>query len=310
MSWQRSWWGARMPFEFAPSLPLFIVAVSFKIHPWLIHSVSYSLTVMKNLPIRTLIASGLLLTPLAQASIALNFAAISNPLFGTAGNLTQQYATVAPGINATMTAATPFTSPNPVNNGSVLGDIRVNAAPATNVNITISLWDASSGTGYNNPYNPGGSYSFAFGFFDIDGGFDSYDVVTVYTPGTYTVTSSTALLITTGAGVSFSGSASGEVPGQGGITTLTAAQAHVAAIYTVTNNSSINFDYAVGLAGPTPNVRNLLVDGNDLTESLAPFGLVTETFIPEPSAILLGMLSTSLFSLRRKRSSGVNFRTS
>lgn len=249
----------------------------------------------------TTAAALLLLAAPAQASIALNFGAISNPLFGTAGNLTQQYATVAPGINATMTAATSFSSLTPTNNGSVLGDIRVNVANSTNVNITIALWDATSGNGFVAPYNPGGSYSFAFGFFDIDGGAGTYDVVTVYTPGTYTVTSSSALVITTGAGVSFSGSASMEIPGQGGISTLTAAQADVAAIYTVNNTSSINFDYTVGISGtPVANGRNLLVDGNDLMESLAPFGPVTETFIPEPSAALLGLLGTCLLGRRRR----------
>lgn len=252
-------------------------------------------------PVPTLCSAiGLLLTAPAQASIALNFGAISNPLFGTAGNLTQTYAAVAPGINATMTAATVFTSLGPANNGSALGDIRVNAAPATNVNITISLWDATSGSGYNNPYNPGGSYSIAFGFFDIDGGFDSYDIVTVYTPGTYTVSSTTDLIITTGAGISFSGSGSGEIPGQAGITTLTAAQADVAAIYTVTNTPSINFDYTVGISGPTPSGRNLLVDGDNLVELLAPFGPVTETFIPEPSSLLLALTGLCLLGNRRR----------
>ena len=261
---------------------------------------------MKNAIMRALIlpaASLLLATPL-HASIALNFGAISNPLFGTSGNLTQQYTGVAPGINATMTAATSFTSLNPANNGSVLGDIRVNAANSTTVNITVALWDATSGNGYNNSYNPGGSYSWAFGFFDIDGGAGTYDVVTVYTAGTYTVTSTTALVITTGAGVSFSGIASPEIPGQGGITTLSAAQADVAAIYTVTNTSSINFDYAVGISGtPVANGRNLLVDGNDLMEGLATYGPVTETFIPEPSALLLALSSMAFLTKRRRSQS-------
>jgi hypothetical protein len=257
---------------------------------------------MKTHPIRTTAALTLLLAAPLHASIALNFGAISNPLFGTTGNLTQPYATVAPGINATMTVATPFLSLNPGNNGSVLGDLRVNAANSESVNITIALWDATTGSGYNTPYNPGGSYSFAFGFFDIDGGAGTYDVVTIYTPGTYTVTSTTSLVITTGAGVAFSGSASAEIPGQGGITTLTAAQAAVAAIYTINNLSSINFDYTVGVSGtPVANGRNLLVDGNDLMEQLAPHGPVTGTFVPEPTGPLLAILSAGLLSLRRRR---------
>ncbi len=132
----------------------------------------------------SLTASLLLAEPL-HASIALNFGAISNSLFGTPGNLTQPYTGVAPGINATLTAATIFSSLSPSNNGSVLGDIRVNAANSTTVNLTVALWDATIGSGYITPYNPGGSYSWAFGFFDIDGGAGTYDVVTVYTPGTY-----------------------------------------------------------------------------------------------------------------------------
>lgn len=257
---------------------------------------------MKKLRLGTTAALGLLLIAPVQASIALNFGALSNTLFGTSGNLTQPYATVAPGINATMTVAAPFISLNPSNNGSVLGDLRVNAANSESVNITIALWDATIGSGYTTPYNPGGSYSWDFGFFDIDGGAGTYDVVTVYTPGTYTVTTSTALVITTGTGVSFSGSASLEIPGQGGITTLTAAQANVAAVYTVSNLTSIYFNYTVGVSGiPVANGRNLLLDGNGLMEGLAPFGPVTETFIPEPSVPLLALFSASLLGLRRQR---------
>ncbi len=257
---------------------------------------------METHPLSLWSAIGLLLTATAQASIALNFGAISNPLFGTSGNLTQPYANVAPGINATLTAATPFVSLNPVNNGSVLGDIRINAANTTSVNITVALWDASAGNGYVSPYNPGGSYNWAFGFFDIDGGAGTYDIVTVHTPGTYTVTSTTALVITTGTGISFSGIASPEIPGQGGITTLSASQADVAAIYTLSNTSSINFDYTVGVSGtPVANGRNLLVDGNDLMEGLTSYGPITGTFIPEPSALLLATLGNGLLGLRRRR---------
>lgn len=238
----------------------------------------------------------------ADASVSLSFGAISNPLFGTPGNLVQQYPNAAPGINVTMTAAAPFLSLNPTNNGSVLGDIRVNAANSTNVNFTVALWDASVGSGYVSPYNPGGSYSWAFGFFDIDGGAGTYDVVTVYTPGTYTVSSSTALVITTGSGVSFSGIASPEIPGQGGITTLSAAQANVAAIYTINNASSLNFDYSVGISGtPVANGRNLLVDGNDLMEQLNPYGPVTVTFVPEPSGAFMALFGLGGVALCRRR---------
>ncbi len=110
------------------------------------------------------------------------------------------------------------------------------------------------------------------------------------------------MVITTGAGVSFSGILSAEIPGQGGITALTAAQADVAAIYSVSNTSSINFDYTVGIFGtPVANGRNLLVDGDDLMESLAPFGPVTETFIPEPSTALLASFGVFLLGIRRRQ---------
>ncbi len=103
---------------------------------------------MKKRRLGTAAALGLLLAEPVQASIALNFGALSNTSFGTSGNLTQPYATVAPGINATMTVAAPFISLNPSNNGSVMGDLRVNAANSESVNITIALWDATIGSGY------------------------------------------------------------------------------------------------------------------------------------------------------------------
>ena len=208
----------------------------------------------------------------ADATLFLNFGAVSNPAFGTAGNLTLQYPSVASGINATLTAAAPFTSFTPTNNGSVLGDARVNAANLTTINLTLAIWDATSGTGFNVPYNPGSAYDFSYGFFDIDGGAGTYDVVTIYTPGSYTLTTTSTLVVTTSPGqISFSGIASPEVPGQGGITSLSNAQADVAAIYHVSNLNTLLFDYTIGVSGtPVANGRNLLLDGDNLSEAWLP----------------------------------------
>jgi hypothetical protein len=235
-------------------------------------------------------------------SLLLNFGAQSDPTFNQAGDLLTQFSGVYSGINATLSAANAFPSTNSANNGSVLGDVRVNLRNSNNVDLTISLWDANSGNGFDVAYDPGTSYDWTFVFYDIDGDGSTFrDKVTVYSPGIYTLTDSTYLTTTVNSdSVSFLGGTS-SIPGQDGLVTLDANQANAAVSYKITNSPELRFNYNVG-NGTGSSHRNLLIDANDLTLAITgtpvPFNPV-----PEPSSTAIGVLGMTLLCLRRRRNS-------
>ena len=219
------------------------------------------------------------------------------------------FTSVATGINASVIAESAYTSNNPSNNGSINGDIRINAATNASAKMSITLWDASAGTGFDTQYNPGVNYDWNLNFFDLDGRpASSWDVVTLMTEGEYAVSENSGLGLTTSdlGHVSFRGRGIGDnVPGEAGLSTpITEEQANAMVSYTVENLSSVEFTYTVVLGSSgTAAGRNLLIDGGSLNIALDPFSPVTGTVVavPEPSslaAILLTLMG-SMFYRRR-----------
>lgn len=219
-----------------------------------------------------------------------------------------QYSGVADGINATLTAADSFASKNDANNGSVNGDLRVNLFTKQSVDLTLTLFDATVGDGFSSVYDPGESYDWSLGIYDIDGYRDPgvyYDVVTVYSTNianlTYTVTESTALVVTSEQGsVTFSGEVADGVPGQAGLTPpLTQDQSDVAALLTMSDTPTLTFTYTV--VGQNNRERNLLVDGGEISLT-GPVVTSAIQPVPVPAAGLLMLAGlASLGAVRRGR---------
>jgi len=237
-----------------------------------------------------------------SASLLLDFGTTTQDTFSTTGVMT--YSAVATGINARISATSgvPYTASNPTNNGSATGDIRVNAGVGSNIRMTLQLFDSTVGDGFTAFYNPGVNYDWNFVFYDIDRNHANFDEVTVYTPGIYTVTSNTDLSISSGTGfTTFSGQfTTGDVPGQDGLTSFTAAQADVAFGYKITNLNSIDFSYRVGDLGPNIGGRSLLIDANDLALAFEDFDPVV-TVVPEPSSLAFLFASSALLLKRRRK---------
>lgn len=247
-----------------------------------------------------------------SATFDLNFGAFSDPSFGTSSDdLVMYYEDVATGINATLTAANEFPARNASNHGAAADDIRVNMRRGNSVELTLTLWDATIGSGYDSAFNvDGGNFDWNLVFYDLDGVVgNSTDNITLLSPATYTVTTTTALTITeTEEGyVQFVGGGAANVPGQTGLDSFTQEQADVAVSVNIDGLSSISFIYE---ATGTNSGRNVLIDGGTLTTSLESFNTVTETVmspaavpLPASALLMLGGL-TALYGARhlsRKR---------
>ncbi|MGF1525177.1 MAG: VPLPA-CTERM sorting domain-containing protein [Candidatus Competibacterales bacterium] len=247
------------------------------------------------------------------SSITLDFGAVNFPNFGEdASNLEMRFDSVATGINASLTADAIFDGADQFH-GSVAGDLRVHTTPG-DVNLTLSLFNAAIGDGYTSLFDNGGSaFSWDLMFYDIDANFNvnngnRWDAVTLITPGTYTVTDTTALLVTQNAdgSVAFSGEDAGNRSGQDGLNTFNQAQADAAVLYTVSDTSVINFIYGVDIDGTATAGRNLLVDGGQL--SFDGFGTVTGNVgapvsvpVPAPlSLIAAGIAGFGAIARRRR----------
>lgn len=246
------------------------------------------------------------------SSFTLDFGNVTASSFGTTGNLTIEYLEVADGINATLTATDTFSSSPRSNNGSISGDIRVNATNSQDVEMTLTLFDSTVGDdGFTTLYDPGTDFDWDLGFYDIDG-WDTrpneyYDVVTIDTTNigamSYTVTESTGLVITSDDdSVSFSGTNTGGIAGQTGLDgELSQAQSDVSMILSLSNTPTVTFTYSV--FGTDNRTRNLLVDGGAIslagetvTTAVAPVPL------PAPGALMVAGLA-GLGIARRMRKS-------
>lgn len=253
------------------------------------------------------------------ASIVLDFGASSQPGFSAAGDLRMEFVGVATDINASMTADAAYDSNNPTNNGSASGDARINSRIGGDVIVRLELWDATVGTGFESLYDPGVDFSWKFAFYDIDGRPATFDVLTVFTPGTYTLSGTSNLVVNaTGQSTSFSGIKAededgtvigtgpdtvnnGDIPGQEGLqqSGVTQLQADYMVIYEVENTSVIDFGYAVG--GNRNSGRNLLIDGGELNlDDFDPKTSVTPVPLPMAGWMMLAGLGT-LVTMRRMR---------
>lgn len=238
----------------------------------------------------------------AQAiTIDLDFGTSIQSSFGTKGNLTLSYESVADGINATITAASKFRTHNTTMHGSENGDARINMAGKDANVFTLRLWDATSGTGFDSLYDPGVDYDWSLGFYDIDGNSKTYDVVTLFEPIEYSVTASTALIIDESkpGQISFSGQAAGGIAGQTGLEPpITQAQADVSVIAVYHNTSEVIFGYA-HKADKNNRGRNILIDGGGLRFALED---PSPSPVPAPATLwLLGSALLGLAAVRRRK---------
>ncbi|MFC5051724.1 PEP-CTERM sorting domain-containing protein [Rubritalea spongiae] len=206
-------------------------------------------------------------------------------------------------IYALIVAETSYTQGGSGGSGSAADDVKINQAPNTTTNFTLTLYQNEELT---EVYDPGVSFSYDLFFYDIDGhnteGDKYYDIVTVYTPSVVTYTTTTELTITNNAdgSVTASGINTNGVPGQDGLTSFNQAQADVAASFTFTDTASVNFDYTI-VNNYNSGQRNLLIDGGNLTFGTFDTDTTTVTAVPEPSStMLLGLGSLALILRRRK----------
>lgn len=252
----------------------------------------------------------------AQASsFTLDFGNVSSTGFNSAANNVINYGVVAnDGVNdiyGQLTTLNAFDSNQDANNGSVSGDVRINAKRGETVQLDLSLFlDAS----YTTAYTSTSDFEWSLIFYDIDGIDDSvssygptinetnyYDEILLRTEGVATFTDSTVLSYSdTEDGLLVSAVNQAGVDGQSGITTLSDEQQDYTVAYTVENTSSVLFDYIVQDISYSNRARNLLIDGGSLTLT----GETISTSIPSPvplpagGALLIGGLA-ALGTFRR-----------
>lgn len=243
--------------------------------------------------------------------------------FGTAGNLEMNFTNIATGVNARLTAGSAFAS----NNGgsSFNGLININFTQSSNasnpngwesqpVRYTFELFDTGSGDGFSTPL---ALSEWGLDFFDIDRN-DSVNEnngrrrVAVYDIIGLPTSDSNASIVVPGNSVLELPDA-GTLPDEANFSffdghtdsaqvirnvanfddTLDAAQESVGLGLLVTNSSSVEFYYGVGIAEgtSTDRNRNALIGG---------FGQLSTLPVPEPSACFLAAFGLFPF-LRRRR---------
>lgn len=251
----------------------------------------------------------------AQASsFTLDFGDNSSGTFNaTAGNVIN-YGIVAndgtTDIYGQLKTFNAFDSSQPANNGSAVGDARVNAKRGEAVQLGLSLFsDASYSTAYANA----GGFEWSLVFYDIDGIGSSaggygptanetnyYDEVLLRTPGTATFTDTTVLTRTqTADGLLVNAYGQKHIDGQNGIISLSEEQQDYSVVYTVQDTATVLFDYIVQDISFSDRARNLLVDGGSL-ELTGDTITVPVAPVPLPGGIALMLGGFAAFAALRR----------
>lgn len=250
------------------------------------------------------------------STFTLDFGSTSARSFNNAAGNYINYGVVAndgsTNIYARLTTLNAFSSATASNNGSAAGDLRVNARRGESVQLKLELFsDASYATSYTNA----SSFDWTLLFYDVDGISDDvngyganlnetnyYDEVLMRTEGVATFTEDTELNYSmTADGLLVNAEGAGSVSGQQGLTSLSAEQQNYAFAYTVSNTSTLFFDYNVQDLSFTSRARNLLVDGGSLEITEDSFD-VNVSAVPLPAGapmLIVGM--GALAALRRRR---------
>ncbi len=264
------------------------------------------------------LALSLVATNATAATFTLDFGSFSSSAFDDAAGNTIDYGVVTTDgvtdIYARLTTLTSFVSPDDANNGAAAGDIRVNAARGETVQLALELYTDSS---YSTLYTTSVDYDWSVVFYDIDGSstsggegtdafFDAdtyYDQVLVRTEGVATFAADTVLdYSVTADGLLVSAEGESGVEGQSGVTTLSSVQQQYAFVYTVSNTSTLLFDYTVQDTAFDTRERNLLIDGGDLV--IEGDVLVVPVPVPLPAGAPLMLAALGAFGalrLRKKR---------
>jgi hypothetical protein len=185
-----------------------------------------------------------------------------------------------------------FTQPNRSTGAVSNRDFGIRADEGETARIRLQLFDASVGDGFQALYAPTTPYEWSLAFYDIDsdpnGNADgtSFDSFLLRTPGTLSVASDTALTVSQkNDGVLVSATSTRvNTNTNSGVASLTAEQQRYAAIYTLANRSTVDFDYIIGaLEDANDRPRIAFIDGGSLTISNPD--VITVAPVPLPAGI-------------------------
>lgn len=247
-------------------------------------------------------------------NLELDFGAVSVPAFGST-ETSIDFTDVADGVNARLTTLNTFVSANANNNGAVEDDLRVNAQIGQTAELSLTIFDANVGNGFDQEFTASEGFTWSLVFYDVDGFDPSFDSVLLRTAGVVTQDANSLLSFTdTADGLLVDGNLNefigngvpngGNIQTQNGVDSLNAEQQAAAFGYTITNQSTVFFDYIVDRETENrTSGRNLLVDGGSLLASFDNPVEVGVSPVPLPAGawFLLTGLGGVVAASRRKK---------